>query len=106
MTISYTPINVVFRLPLLEKPQCFCQMIVQGHRFMSEFSDEEILLLDFFLERSHSLELVFGFLQRLVCLGGLLFSALESLFELFNLSVRTLDQFAEFLLSGWKSQPL
>lgn len=73
---------------------------------MSEFSDEEILLLDFFLEWPDSFKLFLSFVERLVCLRCLLFSALKGLFELFDLGVGTLDKLAEFLLAGWKSQLL
>lgn len=44
------PIDVVLRPSLFEYPQCFGEVLVECYGFVAQFADEQVLLLDFFLE--------------------------------------------------------
>jgi hypothetical protein len=51
-------IDVILWAALLQDPQRFGQMLVQRHGFVAQFADEQVLLLDLFLKRQCTLELL------------------------------------------------
>lgn len=74
-------------------------MIVQSDSFMPQFADEEILLLDLFLEWEESIQLCLRLFELCVGLLCSFLDLLEFLPELFELSIGALHKFTQFLFS-------
>lgn len=66
MQKSDIPVNIVFWLAFLEKPQGLCQVVVQRYCFMTELPYQEVLFLDLFFKRPDTLKLCLGILESLV----------------------------------------
>ena len=56
-------IDVILRLASLQEAQRFRQMVVQDHRFVSQFTDQQVLLLDLFLKGQCTLKLFLCYLE-------------------------------------------
>lgn len=78
-------------------------MIVQRNGLVPKLSNEEVLLLDFFLERPQPLQLILSGLESFVGLCSSRVCSLEPLPELLELGIRTFCEFTELLFTGWKS---
>lgn len=100
MRPAQIPINIILRLPLPEKPQRFCQMIVQRNGLVPKLPNEKILLLDLFLKRPQPLQLVLGGLEGLVGLRSSRVRRIDRPPQFLELRIRTLCEFPEFLFAG------
>jgi hypothetical protein len=56
----FLPVNHVFWISLLDEPQGLRQMIIQYHSFVTQFSNKQILFLDFFLKWQRPFQLLRG----------------------------------------------
>lgn len=78
-------------------------MIVQSDGLMSQLSNEKVLLLDLFLKRPQSLQLLLGLLEGFVRIGRAFVCDMKCSPKLLELRIGRFGEISEFLFTSWKS---